>query len=72
MKKQYIIIKNWAIKDIEFHVSNRKKATSLVKKLLANGWELYDGDIIDGLVYGDNTVHSDDFEEIQLHKTTTL
>ena len=66
-------IKTWQTKDLWFKVSERKKATGLVKLLIKNGWELHTGEIIDDLAHGDVSLKSmwidgQPTEEIQLQK----
>ena len=60
-------IRNWTVKDIVFKTNEREKTAKFVASLVCRGWDLHDGEIKEGLAFGEE---QDDpgFEAIQLIK----
>lgn len=69
-----MVVKTWKTKDIWFKVSDRRAATSLVKRLIRNGWEFQCGAILEnGLIEGDDSlpnkwIDGHPTQEVQLYK----
>lgn len=48
-----MILGKWNVRNYYFKPCERKRMTNVVNILLRNGWELVTGDLVDGLIYGD-------------------
>lgn len=59
----------WKIKDVAFGVDERKKASVFVFKMIQKDWELFDGRIEDGLVFGEKDEENPNIEKIQLNNS---
>ena len=70
-------INNWIVKDITFHEDDRKKVFNHVSRLIKSGWDLNEGEAIDGAMFGEvqemfgenNELIPTEFEVVQLIKT---
>jgi hypothetical protein len=70
-------ITSWTVKDIRFHVSERRKATNHVLRLVKTGWDMNEGDIESEGVFGEietefggsGELIPTGFEAVQLIKT---
>ncbi len=62
-------VKNWEVKDINFRQFERERVTKHARRLIENGWLLYEGLFNDdGLIEGRASDYWEDGEEIQLNR----
>jgi hypothetical protein len=59
-------IKETKIKDVFFEAHERVSVTQYVKLLIGNDYQLHEGHVIDGLVYGNPLPTEPEKEEISL------